>query len=126
VTNLSHRDLKIRLTVEVGVSYSSDMDRVLQVLSDTAAEHPMVLDDPAPEARIVGFGDSSVDCQLLAWIPNPEYRIRVLADLYRAVWHSLQEARIEIPFPQRDLHLRSVVTTEQPLASTGPDKSADG
>lgn len=126
VTNLSGRDLKMRVTVEVGVSYDSEMDRVLEVLTNTAAVHPLVLDDPAPEARIVGFGDSSVDLQLLAWIPDPEYRIRVLADMYRSVWYALQEAGIEIPFPQHDLHLRSVVTTEQSPISTGPDESADG
>ncbi len=112
VTNLTQRDLKIRLTVEVGVSYSSEMDTVKSVLEKTAADHELTLDDPPPEARIVGFGDSSVDFWLLAWIPDPEYRIRVLADLYRNVWYALQEAGIEIPFPQRDLHVRSTIVPE--------------
>ena len=125
VTNLSHRDLKIRLTVEVGVSYSSDIDLVLGVLKDTAAEHSMVLDDPAPDARIVGFGESSVDLQLLAWIPDPEYRIMVLSDMYRSVWYALQDAGVEIPFPQRDVHLRSAVAPVEAVISPKSDEPAD-
>jgi len=107
VTNLSHRDLTVRLEIPVGVSYGSDVDEVIRVLVGVARANPDVLDDPEPEAWLMGFGDSSVDFQLNAWIADPSRMVGTRVRLNLAVWHALKEAGIEIPFPQRDLHIRS-------------------
>jgi potassium efflux system protein len=107
VTNLSHRDLVTRLQIPVGVSYGSDVDEVIRVLVAAARDHPDVLDDPEPQAWLMGFGDSSVDFQLNAWIADPSVMIGTKVGLNLAVWRALKEAGIEIPFPQRDLHIRS-------------------
>jgi small-conductance mechanosensitive channel len=121
VTNLSHQDLKIRLRVSVGVSYGSDMNRVREILEATGRNHPDVLEEPPPEARLVEFGDSSVNFDLLAWIPDPELRIGVTSRLYYDVWFALLDNDIEIPFPQRDLHLRSTVSPGTAEATLEPD-----
>ncbi|MFQ6097623.1 MAG: mechanosensitive ion channel family protein, partial [Armatimonadota bacterium] len=107
ITNYSHRDLKIRLQLEVGVSYNSDMNKVRQVLEKVAKDHPMTLNDPPPNVRMVAFADSSVNFQLLAWVANPTDMPRTMSELHYAVWDALAENGIEIPFPQRDLHIRS-------------------
>jgi small-conductance mechanosensitive channel len=107
ITNYSHRDLKVRLQLNVGVSYGSDMPRVRGVLEKVARDHPLTLNDPAPEARMMTFGDSSVNFQLLAWIAEPSDMPRTMSELHYAVWDALAEGGIEIPFPQRDIHIRS-------------------
>jgi small-conductance mechanosensitive channel len=123
VTNLSHRDLTMRLRIPVGVSYGSDVDEVIRVLVGVAHDHPDVLDDPAPEAWLMGFGDSSVDFQLNAWITDPSTMIGTRVSLNLAVWHALKAAGIEIPFPQRDLHIRSFDGLQN---LTGPQTTGEG
>jgi len=113
VLNLSHRDLKLRLQMDVGVSYGSSVPDVRGVLEEVGRDHPLTLNDPPPEARLLGFGDSSVDFQLLVWIANPTDSPRTTSELYYAVWDALKENGIEIPFPQRDLHIRSDQTTAE-------------
>ena len=108
VTNLSHRDTKIRLELPVGVHYGSDMAAVYAVLQRATESHPEVLKHPAPEVRMVEFGDNSVNFSLLAWIEHPHRMPFVSAQIMRTVWEALKENGIEIPYPQRDLHLRSV------------------
>ncbi|MGD8238658.1 MAG: mechanosensitive ion channel [Armatimonadota bacterium] len=110
VLNLSHRDLKLRLDIDVGVSYASDVELVREILRKIGQDHPMTLNDPPPDARLMGFGDSSVDFRLLVWIADPTDRAQTTSELNFAVWHALQEHGIEIPFPQRDLHMRSDAT----------------
>ncbi len=117
VTNLSYRDLKVRLPISVGVSYESDMDQVREVLLAVAREHSSVLEDPPPRARLVGFGDSSVDFELQVWIAKPGESEVVTGELNLAVWHALKDAGIEIPFPQQDLHLRSAEALEGLVSS---------
>jgi small-conductance mechanosensitive channel len=73
-----------------------------------AAESSNVLDEPAPLAIFLGFGDSSLDFQLRCWIPRYEEGFGMLTELRVAIYAKLDAAGIEIPFPQRDLHLRTV------------------
>ena len=112
IHNLTHANNIFRLRIQVGVSYGSDVDIVKQVLLEAAHEHPQVIGAPnlkmpsvtAPFVRFVGFGDSSLDFHLLAWIPDCFRRFDVASDLHFAVWHKFKAYNITIPFPQRDVH----------------------
>jgi small-conductance mechanosensitive channel len=107
VINWSHGDTKIRLDVEVGVSYNSDLEKVLTVLRTVADEHPKVLKHPEPDVLLTNFGDSAWDMKLRTWISNPKIHHKIKSELNCAIVHAFRENNIEIPFPQRDLHLRS-------------------
>lgn len=112
VINWSHGDAKIRVEIAVGVSYNSDVDAVLKSLREVAEEHPEVLKDPAPDVLFVDFGDSAWNMKLRAWVTDPKIHPRVRSELNCAIVHKFREYGIEIPFPQRDLHLRSPETLQ--------------
>ena len=97
-----------RIRVAVGVAYGSDIDHVISTLENVAAGNAEVLDNPAPRVRFRSFGDSSLDFELLGWIARPVDRGRVKHELNCAVYKALNEAGIEIPFPQRDVHVRTM------------------
>jgi potassium efflux system protein len=97
-----------RVVISVGVAYGSDTERVLQILSQIASETEGVMDDPAPMITFEGFGDSSLNFSIRAYLPNRDNRLGVITELNRKVHSRFAEAGIEIPFPQRDLHVRSV------------------
>jgi len=97
-----------RIRVAVGVAYGSDVDNVIEVLSGVAADHSEVLTHPAPRVRFRSFGESSLDFELLGWIAKPVDRGRVTHELNCAVYKALNKHHIQIPFPQRDLHVRSM------------------
>jgi small-conductance mechanosensitive channel len=107
VFNWSHGDTKVRLEVDVGVSYNSDLDIVLRTLREVAEENPEVLHSPASEVLHRGFGDSSWNMQLRAWIDSPKRYHQVRSALHCAIVRKFRENGVEIPFPQRDLHVRS-------------------
>jgi len=107
VINWSHGDTKIRVDIEVGVSYDSDLDLVLRSLREIAAEHEVVMRNPEPEVLLREFGDSSWNMQLRVWLPSPRGMYSVQSELHCAIVRRFREHSIEIPFPQRDLHLRS-------------------
>lgn len=108
ITNWSYSDKEVRVHLPVGVSYASDMVKVKQALLEAASEHAEVMQKPAPDVWMVGFGNSSVDFELLVWIDCsriPQERLR--GELNFMIWNALKRYEIEIPFPQRDLHIRS-------------------
>ncbi len=107
VLNWSHYDQRVRMEIDVGVSYNSDLQTVLRCLKEVAIENKEVLTSPEPEALLLSFGDSSWNLQLRAWIPNPKRYRNVLSDLNCAIVESFRKNGVEIPFPQRDLHIRS-------------------
>jgi small-conductance mechanosensitive channel len=107
VTNWAHKDPKMRLHVGVGVSYGSDTALVKKVLLEVGGAHDAVLKYPAPDVFFVGFGDSSLNFELLVWIADPPRQRRISSELCFAIFDAFNENDIEIPFPQRDLHLRS-------------------
>lgn len=109
VVNYSHGDSTYRLDINVGVSYNSDLETVLKALNEVAAENKMVLSSPEAEVHIVGFGDSSWNMQLRAWIGDVKDYPRLRNELNQAIVHKFREYGVEIPFPQRDLHVRSSV-----------------
>jgi len=109
VTNWSHGDKKIRVDLTVGVSYSSDLDLVLKVLKEIAEKNITVLKSPAPEVHLKELGDSSWNMNLRVWIPDPKEHYYVSSELNCEIVRQFRVHNIEIPFPQRDLHLRSAV-----------------
>jgi small-conductance mechanosensitive channel len=108
VTNWTLTDRRRRMEVSVGVAYGSDPERVRQILISVAKEHSKVDTDPAPVAIFQGFGDSALNFQLRAWVANMDDWLTTGSELHAAVAAALSEEGIEIPFPQRDLHVRSI------------------
>jgi small-conductance mechanosensitive channel len=109
IENLSLADPKILLTTDVAVGYDSDVAVVEQVLLEAARATPRVLDDPAPSARLVRFGNDGLEFQLLFWIADPgNGQLNVKSDVNLAILKGLREREIEIPYPQRVVHLRPV------------------
>jgi len=111
-----------RVDMSIGVAYGSDPSRVLELLRGCAADHPRVLAEPPPAALMVGFGDSALNFRLLAWVRVEDF-LEVTSQLYVAVTRTLREAGIEIPFPQRDLHVRSL-SGPLPLGQPHPGPGA--
>ncbi|MDX1388119.1 MAG: mechanosensitive ion channel family protein [Acidobacteriota bacterium] len=99
---------KERIRTAVGVAYGSDIDKVEKVLLDVAQSNEEICSDPVPRVRFRGFGDSSLDFELLTWIVEPVHRGRLLHELNRAVYKKFAEAGIEIPFPQRDVYIKEM------------------
>ncbi|MCB9507602.1 MAG: mechanosensitive ion channel [Myxococcales bacterium] len=107
--NWTHGSPVVRVHVPVGVSYGSDVHQVRAALLRAAAQFAGVLRDPEPDVWLVAFGDSSVNFELLVWVDAHALDPRAMVGkLMFFVWDVLKEEGIEIPFPQRDLHIRSV------------------
>ena len=97
-----------RLRVPVGVAYGSDVDQVREVLMNVAKNEKLICSNPEPRVRFRTLGESSLDFELLCWIPEPLLRGQALDALLRSVYIELQANKIEIPFPQRDLHVKEM------------------
>ncbi|MEB3323163.1 MAG: mechanosensitive ion channel domain-containing protein [Synechococcaceae cyanobacterium] len=106
VVNWSHGSSISRLHLPVGVAYGSDPRAVQAALVEACADHPDVLRQPAPRVFFIGFGDSSLDFELLVWISQPMRQYEILSDLHFRIEAQLRRRDLTIPFPQRDLHLR--------------------
>jgi len=106
VTNWTLSDRLRRVDLDVGVAYAADPQRVLEILRTVATAHPKTLADPAPLALCTGFGDSALKFELRAWTGLDDAE-SLLSDLAIAVHGALADAKIEIPFPQRDVHIRN-------------------
>lgn len=107
VVNWTHGDPVARLHVPVGVAYGSDLARVRSALLDAARDHPDVLDQPPPRVHFLAFGDSALQFDLLVWTRDPRIQQRLVSDLNYRIAANLRQHRVQVPFPQRDLHLRS-------------------
>jgi len=109
VTNWTVNDRQVRFNIPLGVSYGSDPERVREVLLEVAGRHPDVLKSPAPEILFKGFGDSSLDFHLRVWTTTRvQTPLPLASELYFSMFRAFKENGIEIPFPQRDLHLKTV------------------
>jgi small-conductance mechanosensitive channel len=109
-----------RVDIPVRVSYGTDPDRVIQLLVGIARSYPGVLLERPPEAFFMGFGESSLNFELRFWCARQDVWFQLQSDMTIAVAKALHEHGIEIPLPQRDLHIRSVETTlPESLPTTG-------
>lgn len=107
VINWSHQSKKTRFKIDVGVAYGSDVEKVIKILEESAFEHPEVSNRQFVEARLMNFGNSSLDFQLLFFSKNI-FRIgKAKSDIRRTINKKFTENGVTIPFPQMDLHLRS-------------------
>src|SRR5262245_62006302 len=128
VINWSHGDLKVRIRLKVTVAYGTDPLIVERLLLEVAMAHPKALREPSPSVFFCGFGDSALEFELGVWtVEMTSQPRRFKSELYFAIEKKLRENRIEIPFPQRDLHLRSgnfvLQTLAQPLETGSSQKS---
>jgi len=108
VVNWTLSDQQRRIEVIAGVAYGSDPHKVRELLLKALEEHPEVIKDPSPNVFFNDLGENSLDFRLLFWTSNFDDWIRIRSDVLFKVYDVLKEAGIEIPFPQMDLHLRSV------------------
>lgn len=120
VTTYTHGSRITRIVLTIGAGYNSDPQEVMEILKEAAQRHGLVLDDPAPDVFFENYGDSSIDFHLAIWVADPTHRKRVPSDLRLMIWKEFQKHGIEIPFPQRDLHLRSGVPWESLSGHTEP------
>jgi potassium efflux system protein len=107
VTNWTLSNQTTRLLIKVGVAYGSDIALVQRVLLEAVRRNPDVLQEPRPSVFFVDFGDSSLDFEIRAFVGSFDQRLRVRHELNVAVAHVLGEHGVQIPFPQRDLNIRS-------------------
>ncbi|MFL0683636.1 MAG: mechanosensitive ion channel family protein [Algoriphagus aquaeductus] len=108
VINWSHNEYRIRFNFPVGVSYKEDPQHVRKILIEIADAHEGVLKIPAPDVLLDSYGDNSINFNLRVWTSSYVNKPRVLwSELYYEVFRRFGEEKIEIPFPQRDIHLKS-------------------
>jgi len=107
VVNWTRSDRQRRYDIDVGVAPESDPEQVMRLLVEAAAGVPEIMTTPAPRAMFKGFGDSSLNFTLLAWVPTVDVGLQAQNALRVAVLRKLESAGIAIPFPQRDVHVRS-------------------
>jgi len=128
VANLTHSNSKGRVDVSLGVSYGSDLDLVYKLILDAAFEYEPAEKDSEelqPQVYLREFGDSSVNYLLTFWLPDVNTgRWRAKSDVMLSIWRKFKEHGIEIPFPQRDLHIRSATALQCDVtASPSPSKA---
>ncbi|MFT5729609.1 MAG: potassium efflux system protein [Desulforhopalus sp.] len=110
VTNWTLTEKRVRVKIPIGVAYGTDISNVLKILLSCADSNPTVITQPPPKALFLAFGDSSLDFELRAWIADFDDFLTARSELNQDIENEFQMAGIEIPFPQRDLHLKSVDT----------------
>ena len=106
--NWTLSDKTNRIVVKVGVAYGTDTEHALAMLQQIADEHPLILKDPPPLVGFEGFGESSLDLVLRCFLPNLDSRPKVITQLHLTIDRRFKEAGVEIAFPQRDVHVRSM------------------
>lgn len=112
VVNWSYSDTKVRVHIPVGVAYDCDLMLAQKLMIEAGKQPARVLQSPAPAVWLKGFGDSSVDHEILVWISDPEAGVgNVQSEVLSALWRLFKEHGIDIPFPQRDLHIKSLPDT---------------
>jgi potassium-dependent mechanosensitive channel len=111
VTNWTLRNRTVRVIIPVGVAYGSDIPLVIKTL-EASAVHPMVAANPAPQVLFLRFGESSLDFELRVWVTDVDQMLTTRSDLHQEIDRRFREEGIEIAFPQRDVHFRSM---ERPI-----------
>ena len=119
VVNWTLSDQTRRVEIPVGVAYGTNPPEVITLLTDTVGKHAKVLERPAPTVLFSGFGESSLDFEIRLWTSADDWPT-VRSDVLVATYEALTRAGIEIPFPQRDLHLRSVAPAVRGWAGAPP------
>ena len=109
VTNHTLSNAAGRIDVSVGVSYSANIQKAHELILEAACQYPGTLSDPEPNCFLTNFGDSSVDFLLHFWVSDVKKgRFLPKSEVLFSIWKKFKDNNIEIPFPQRDLHLKTV------------------
>jgi len=108
VVNWTLSDSTLRLIIPVGIAYGSDTQLAREVLTRIAHEHPNVLADPAPRILFMGFGDSALNFEVRSYIGTIDHYLSARDEINNAIDQEFRKAGIEIAFPQRDIHVRSI------------------
>ncbi len=109
VENWSFSNNLVRLRIPVGISYKSDPRLAMRLCVEAALDVARVKKDPEPRCQLLGFGDSALNLELRVWIDDPTNgRGSVLNDVYLGIWDRFHQHNIEIPFPQSDVHIRTM------------------
>ena len=126
VVNWSYSNKLVRLRMPIGIAYDSNIHLAIKLVVKAAQSTPRVLKDPAPRCLLKGFGDNSLDLEARVWIEDPDNGVAsVKSAVLLKIWDAFQEADIEIPYPQRDLHLKSPTPFQINLTrSPSPDSKA--
>ena len=112
--NWTLSDTTNRIVIEVGVAYHTDPEEAREVLLTTVQQHPNVLADPAPQVTFEGFGDSTLNLVIRAYVATMDVRLQTIHTLHSQIFQQLKEAKIEIAFPQRDVNLRVMSSAALP------------
>ena len=108
VINWSYKDPYVRVTIVLQVSYDDDPEEAMEIMLRCAHTSPRVLDNPEPTVRLTNFADSGIELQLRFWIADPVNGFAgVKSDINVAIWRAFKESGVTIPYPQRDLHIKS-------------------
>ncbi|PIS19021.1 MAG: mechanosensitive ion channel protein MscS [Zetaproteobacteria bacterium CG12_big_fil_rev_8_21_14_0_65_55_1124] len=108
VINWSYSDKAVRLKLPVQISYNDDPEQAMQIMLDCAFSSPRVLREPVPLCRLMQFADSGIALELRIWIQDPENGLGgVRSEVNLAIWRAFKQAGITIPYPQRDIHIKS-------------------
>ena len=109
VINWSYMDRNVRLTISVQISYDNDPEEAMAIMMTCANASPRALITPEPVVRLMEFADSGIELQMRVWIADPENGFaNVTSDINLAIWKAFKKANITIPYPQRDLHIKSM------------------
>ena len=109
VVNWTFTSTQGRVTLDIGVSYDADVELAKNLILEAAREHPRCISNPDPKCFLMNFGDSSVNFTLHFWVDDITYgRLEPHSEVMFGIWNKFQEHDIEIPFPQRDLHIKSM------------------
>jgi small-conductance mechanosensitive channel len=106
VSNWTFSDAEIRIKLPIGVAYNTDLPHAIETCIKTAQAEGRILTTPKPTCLVKGFGDSAIDLELRIWIRDPHNGIsNIKSAIYVRIWQAFKEEGIEIPFPQRVVHL---------------------
>ena len=123
VENWSYSNNLLRLRAPIGISYGADVRQAMRLCLEAARAAPRVLAQPEPVCLLTGFGDSSVELELGFWIDDPQAgTTNVRSAVLLGVWDRFREHGIEIPFPQRDLHIRTTAELRLVTAAAPADE----
>lgn len=115
-----------RIVIDVGLAYGSDTQLARELLLEAASNHPLVLKDPASIASFEGFGDNALNLRLRTFLPSLENRLQVITELHTTIDLSFRKAGLEIAFPQRDLHIRTMEKEAITLLKTATEEEGEG
>ena len=108
VINWSYSDKQVRLRIPVQISYNDDPEQAMAIMEKAATVNKRVLLSPEPAVRLMEFADSGIALELRVWLTDPEEGVgNIRSDINLAIWHGFKEAGITIPYPQRDVHVKS-------------------